>query len=361
MPFPARRRARAGHASWVFSLAVGCAIACATGPVRGQEDAVPPAAVEDDPFADELNPFGKRPDAATEPAPAQPAQPAMPDAVPAAPAPVLPTPGRAPTKPPVQLPVPFPESSVPGEPVPRPPSRRDYRLPGDEAQTFEPTEAEKLVMEAEKLDTAGDLAAARAKLEEAVRIDPKLTIGWLALGVVARKQGDLEASVIACSKGILVDPSVPELYLRRGIAWYHQGLHGIALEDFEEAAGLSYDDPRPELWRGLTLMALDRRLEAINAYAASIRRDRDFLLAYLNRGLAYLAAGEPRKAEFDFDMAIRRDPRDARAWFNRGVALARQERFAEAVNSYDEALKRDPALEAARRNRAAAASRSGRP
>lgn len=350
MPAIQSSRARSGR-PWVsYGPAVLCVTVLVLAPaaVRGQISADQPGMAEDDPFADELNPFGKRQDV----------QPKA--GSPTAPAQSLPTPGRAPTKPPVQLPVPFPESTVPGEPVPRPAQRRDYRLPRDETQTWEPTEAERIMMAAEKLDAAGDLKGARAKLEEALRIDPKLTIGWLALGVVSRRLGDLEASVDACSKGIDIDPSVAELYLRRGIAWYHQGLYGIALEDFEEAAGLSYDDPRPELWRGLTLIALDRPLEAINAYAASIRRDREFMLAYLNRGLAYLSAGEPRKAEFDFDMAIRHNPRDARAWFNRGVAQARQGRFTDAVNSYGEALKRDPGMDAARRNKSAAESQAGR-
>jgi tetratricopeptide (TPR) repeat protein len=337
---------------------VACAalVVALTGVARaqaGRGGADEPGIVEDDPFADELNPFGKQPQAA--PGGATP------------PAAAAPPPGRLPTKPPIQLPVPFPESTVPGEPAPRreprpatTAPRRDYRLPRDETETWEPTESEKLVAEAEKLDTAGDLAGAKAKLQEALRIDPKLTIGWLALGVVSRRLGDFEGSVDACSKGISIDPNVAELYLRRGIAWYHMGLYGIALEDFEEAAGMGYDDPRPELWRGLTLIELDRPLEAINAYAASIRRDRDFMLAYLNRGLAYLSTGEPRKAEFDFDMAIRRDPRDARAWFNRGVAQARQGRFAEAVKSYAAALERDPRMEEARRNLAAAQSMAGR-
>jgi tetratricopeptide (TPR) repeat protein len=159
---------------------------------------------------------------------------------------------------------------------------------------------------------------------------------------------------------LAIDPQDPELYLRRGIAWFHLGLYGIALEDFEDAAGIAYDDPRPELWRGLTLMELERPLEAINAYASAIRRDRTFMLAYLNRGLAYLRTEQPRKAEFDFDQAIRNDPKDARAWFNRGVAQAQQGKFREAVGSYGEALKRDPANEAARRNLEAARSRAGR-
>ena len=202
--------------------------------------------------------------------------------------------------------------------------------------------------------------ATRDRIRAAISADPKLPLSYLALGVVLRRLGDFEGSVDALSQGILLAPEEGELYLRRGIAWFHLGLHGIAMEDFEEASGIAYDDPRPELWRGLTLMELDRPLEAINAYSAAIRRDRSFLLAYLNRGLAYLSTGDARKAEFDFDQAIRQDPRDARAWFNRGVAQARQGRFAAAVSSYGEALKRDPRMDAARRNLAAARSRVGR-
>lgn len=355
-PTPLRPSPRAR--SWsvcvaIAALAVGGSmpgLALAQDRASGGKQPAP----ADDPFADELNPFGKQP---TTPAP-EPTPPSTPR---------LPAPPRPPTKPPVQLPVPFPESDTPSEPAPRrerptapaaPP--RDYRLPSEEPETWEPTEAEKIVAEAEKLDRAGDLAGARAKLQEALTLDPKLTIGWLALGVVARRLGDFEGSVEACSKGIAIDPNVAELYLRRGIAWYHLGLHGIALEDFEEASGMAYDDPRPELWRGLTLIELDRTLEAINAYATAIRRDNEFILGYLNRGLAYLSIDEPRKAEFDFNLAIRRDPRNARAWFNRGVAQSRQGRHAEAARSYGEALKYDPGMDSARRNKAAAETLAGR-
>jgi tetratricopeptide (TPR) repeat protein len=150
-----------------------------------------------------------------------------------------------------------------------------------------------------------------------------------------------------------------ELYLRRGIAWFHLGRHGIALEDFEDAAGMAYDDPRPELWRGLTLMELDKPLEAISAYSSAIRRDRTYDLAWLNRGLAYLVTDEPSKAELDFDQAIRHDPRDARAWFNRGVAQARQQEYRNAADSYGEALRIDSKFVAARRNLDALRGRNG--
>ena len=325
----------------------------------------------DDPFADELNPFGT--------GKARPPAPATPPAKEPRPA----------NKPTLKLPVPFPESTVPGAPAERrertlgrenrPFSRdRDLDARGgaadsssrerlfgrdesaeEEAEQREPTEAENKLVEAERLEREGKLEEARDLLLEALKLEPNLMIGHLALGVVLRRLGDFRGSVEACSKGIEIDPLEPELFLRRGIAWFHLGLDGIALEDFEEAAGMSYDDPRPELWRGLTLMELDRPLEAINAYASAIRRDRTFMLAYLNRGLAYLATNEPHKAEFDFNQAIRQKPKDTRAWANRGIAQARQGRYQEAIESYETALKISPNDRAVRQNLDAARRMAG--
>ena len=338
---------------WPRRAAIGSTLCAAllwaaaeVSPVHAQGGGQPAAGVpEDDPFADELNPFGRG-------AGTPPSAPTQPDSRPA-----MPSRGTQ------RLPVPFPETTAPGDAAPRRSDRarvapRDMGSSdsdrggdrGGDRGAWEPTPAEQLLAEAEKLDRTGKLAEAREKLLEVIKLDPKMTLAYLALGVTARRQGDFEGSVDACSKGLSIDPQDSELYLRRGIAWFHLGLYGIALEDFEDAAGIAYDDPRPELWRGLTLIELDRPLEAINAYASSIRRDRTYMLAYLNRGLAYLDTSEPRKAEFDFNQAIRHDPRDVRAWFNRGVAQARQGRFADAANSYAEALKRDPKNEPARRN-----------
>jgi len=348
MPSPALSMFRSvGPRSRGAAVGLLLLVLCATA-VRGQPN---PGVPEDDPFADELNPFGRQPTGKETPRPIAPG-----------------TAPRETVKPAPQLPVPFPETTVPGQPAERRPprdrARVEPRVPArdrfESRDEWEPSPAEKIVAEAEQLDLKGDLQGARGKLREAIKLDPKLTVAYLALGVVSRRLGDLEGSVDVCSQGLEIDPQDPELYLRRGIAWFHLGLHGIALEDFEDAAGIAYDDPRPELWRGLTLMELNRPLEAINAYASAIRRDRTFMLAYLNRGLAYLRTEQPRKAEFDFDQAIRHDPKDVRAWFNRGVAQAQQGKFAEAIGSYGEALKRDPAHEAARRNLEAARARGGR-
>ncbi len=256
------------------------------------------AADTSDPFAGELHPLRWRGEVKP---------------VPPLPAPAPPSPATT-----VQIPVPFPEAAT----SPLPP-------PGSAAMPPPVREGE-----------------AAAHLQEALE---------------ARRQGDLERSVDLCSRGLAISPDDPELLLRRGIAWFHLGMFGIATEDFADAAVIAYDDPRPELWRGLTAIERGHLLEAVSSYSEAIRRDRTFLLAYLNRGLAYLQAGEPGKAERDFDHAIRRDPRDARAWFHRGVATSRQGRLAEAVRSYETALRIDPHHEPSRRNLAAIRGRAGWP
>ena len=322
----------------------------------------PPA---DDPFAEELNPFpreekpkprtGQTPRATgtkkaagkdredvknqdpgeelTEPAPRQPApQGKATDRVPLEPD----------DEPPIVRPRPKAKPMVPADLLPFP----DVDMPPPE----EDSPAQKLLIKADKLDRKGKYEEAKKIVLEAIETDPKLPVARLALSIVTRHLGDFEGSLEACSAGLRLDPLNAELYLRRGIAWFHLGRHGIALEDFEDAAGIAYDDPRPELWRGLTLMEIDRPLEAISAYSSAIRRDRTYDLAHLNRGLAYLVTNEPAKAELDFDQAIRHDPRDARAWFNRGVAQARQREYADAAASYAESLRLDPKMEGARRN-----------
>ena len=325
----------------------------------------PPA---DDPFAEELNPFPRE----EKPKPRSGQTPRAtgtgtkkaaeknrenvnnqdPDEELTEPAPRKPAPrGKAPERvpldaddePPIVRPRPTAKPLVPAaDLLPFP----DVDMPPPE----EDSPAQKLLVKADKLDRKGKYDEAKKIVLEAIEADPKLPVAWLALSIVARHLGDFEGSLEACSAGLRLDPLNAELYLRRGIAWFHLGRHGIALEDFEDAAGIAYEDPRPELWRGLTLMEIDKPLEAISAYSSAIRRDRTYDLAHLNRGLAYLVTNEPAKAELDFDQAIRHDPRDARAWFNRGVAQARQEEYADAAASYGESLRLDPKLEGARRN-----------
>jgi len=120
-------------------FAVACCAACfavvAASPVaHAQVGAEPGGVPEDDPFADELNPFGR----------GNGAKPAEQRAAPRQAAPTMPT-ERSSTGPKSspRLPVPFPDTTVSGDPAERSersrPSMRDSR-----SDDWEPTPAEKL-------------------------------------------------------------------------------------------------------------------------------------------------------------------------------------------------------------------------
>jgi len=325
----------------------------------------------DDPFAEELNPFPReekpKPRTGQTPRATGPKREREPeperdlDEELTKPAPRKPVPRGNDDKRPLLDPDDEPPAVRP-RPTAKPMAPNADLLPFPDVDMPPPEEdspARKLLVKADKLDRKGKYEEAKKLVLEAIEEDPKLPVARLALSIVTRHMGDFEGSLEACSAGLRLDPMDAELYLRRGIAWFHLGRHGIALEDFEDAAGIAYDDPRPELWRGLTLMELNKPLEAISAYSAAIRRDRTYDLAHLNRGLAYLVTNEPAKAELDFDQAIRHDPRDARAWFNRGVAQARQAEYDDAADSYGESLRIDPKMEGARRNLEAIRGRTG--
>jgi Tfp pilus assembly protein PilF len=316
---------------------------------------------DDDPFADELNPLG-----GGKPRPAVPGGVAPRAQGPLSrPQPELPTvPPEPGTGRPLTPDLGDPDRAAPG--VER--GRRDRALPlpfpeaeEDGAAGGEPSPADAFLLEAEKLEKAKRFREAEAVLRKAVKADPKNTLASLALGMVRRRLGDLDGAIDAYSAGLRVDDFDGALHFRRGLAWFRLGEHRIALEDFDDAAGLSFDDPMPELWKGLTLMELDRPRDAIVAYSAAIQRDRSLMIAYLNRGLAYLVSGEPDKAETDFELAIRHDPDDARAWFNRGVAQARQREYDHAAASFSRAVRLDPSFTAARQNLDAVRGRTNRP
>ncbi|MFM8282158.1 MAG: tetratricopeptide repeat protein [Planctomycetaceae bacterium] len=337
------------------SLRAMALLAIATVVVASVASAQAPAAAkqkpaEDDPFADELNPLGGgKPRTA---------------------------PGTGLTRPQTPLTRPLPDvPTLPRDPeggvapdadagAARPRRDRSLPLPFPEAEgpdpAAEPSAAEPFLAQAAKFEQDKRYAEAEAVLVKAVAADPKNTAAALALGMVRRRLGDLVGAVKAYSAGLRVDEFDSALLFRRGIAWFHLGQHRIALEDFDDAGGLSFDDPYPELWRGLTYMELGRPRDAIVAYSAAIQRDRKLMAGYLNRGLAYLVAGEPDKAETDFELAIRHAPDDARAWFNRGVAQARQGEFADAASSFEAALHLQPSFTAARRNLEAVRGRPNR-
>lgn len=167
---------------------------------------------------------------------------------------------------------------------------------------------------------------------------------FFALGNALRTLDRLDDAIDAYSASIAAKSDDGEVYLRRGIAWFHKGEYSIAWRDFDDASTIYYGAPEPyaDLWKGLAKAQQGLWLEAIEGYTAAVLAEPRFSLAYSNRGLAYLHLNEPRKAEADFEQAIRNEPRNPVHYFRRGLAETQMGHTADAIRSFGEAVRMDP-------------------
>ena len=188
----------------------------------------------------------------------------------------------------------------------------------------------------------GKFADALPHFQEAAKLAPKDTAPYLFLGVTNRFMNRYDDAIDAFTRQIELDNFDAEGYLRRGIVWFYKGEYGIAWADFDEASILLFDDPQPELWKGLARARQGRWLDAVNSYAVALQHNDKFAPAWVNLGLAYLELNQPNKAVYCFDHAIRVEPRNAASYFKRGVALAQMGKMREAADSYSQAIRIQP-------------------
>jgi len=81
-----------------------------------------------------------------------------------------------------------------------------------------------------ELIQAGDLEAARAKFELAIRIDPGLGDAWLNLGVVKRRSADLVGAEEAYRRALVCDPDLVAAYQNLATVLEIEGRRGEARE-----------------------------------------------------------------------------------------------------------------------------------
>ena len=122
-----------------------------------------------------------------------------------------------------------------------------------------------------------DLDHAIADYNEAIRIDPGLTLAFLGRGIAFSDKGDNDRAIADFSEAIRLDPKFARAYTNRGIVFRDKG-------------------------------DLDR---AIADYSEAIRLDPEDAMAFTSRGIAYHAKGDNDRAIADFNEAIRLDPKDA--------------------------------------------------
>ncbi len=179
-------------------------------------------------------------------------------------------------------------------------------------------------------------------------------------GVAERMQDNYGDAVKSFSQAIEANPELGDAYFRRGICLHNLGEEKMAIADFEQAAHITYDDPRCNLWEGFTYAKLGQYNDAIRAYGDAIAASDRYAPAYANRALAYMMLGEYDKAVNDYNSAIRLTPAEAKYYFQRGIAYEMQKDWKRASASFATSLEFDNKNSEAYRHMATAMQNLGK-
>ncbi|HLX23230.1 MAG TPA: tetratricopeptide repeat protein, partial [Usitatibacter sp.] len=99
-----------------------------------------------------------------------------------------------------------------------------------------------VLLEAERLDVAGDADGAIAALSRALDLRPDLVPAHARLGTLLLQQGRLERATAALSEAVRLDPARAPAWVKLGSALLHSGNIRLGLEALERAESLAPAD-----------------------------------------------------------------------------------------------------------------------
>ncbi|GEM_PF-1263401 len=152
-------------------------------------------------------------------------------------------------------------------------------------------------------------------------------------------------------EGIPLPAGSSNLLFYRGYIYQTQGNLAQAMADWAAAIKLDPTFALAYYNRGVACFAQGKLDQAIAEYSAAIASDPKFPLAYNNRGWTLIKQGDYAQALSDLDHALALDPKFALALSNRGYAHQAQGNLAQAIADYSGAIAADPGLAMAYSNR----------
>jgi tetratricopeptide (TPR) repeat protein len=158
------------------------------------------------------------------------------------------------------------------------------------------------------------------------------------------------------TKIIRVNPSDPQAYCDRGIAYSHKKEYDKAVSDFTEAIRLNPSFAQAYSDRAGVYNEKQEYDKAIADCTEAIRLSPNLSLAYNNRGVGYVRKHDYAKAMQDFSDAIRLNPNYAEAYSNRAFLYSESKDYDKGLSDCTEAIRLDPNNAMAYNNRGVAFS-----
>lgn len=194
-----------------------------------------------------------------------------------------------------------------------------------------------------------DLESALSDLNQALRLDPTYTRGYVSRCKVYRMMGEPDAALADCNRALELNPDYAWAYSERGLVYKDRGEPDKALADFDRATEISPDYPWPYNHRGAMFGSLGKLDESLEQFSKAIELfsdPEDQAMAYGNRCGSYLLKKDFDLALADCNQAIELDPTPER-YRKRGRVHFEAGDYQAAIADYEKAIELDPSYAAA--------------
>ncbi|MFN3513910.1 MAG: tetratricopeptide repeat protein [Phenylobacterium sp.] len=194
-----------------------------------------------------------------------------------------------------------------------------------------------LVNRAALLVQRGELDAARADLDEAIRFAPSLAVAYNNRAAIHEKQGRPQAAMSDLDEAIRLDPKLASAHMNRGNIFLNAGDPERAVADYRQALALN---PR-HVWTLVNLAVAESKLgrhdEALAHLDHAFRLKKDPAILH-RRGHVLIEKGEPQAALEPLTRAIGMLRSYGKAYATRGDAHLDLHDFSRAVGDYQKAV-----------------------
>ncbi len=184
--------------------------------------------------------------------------------------------------------------------------------------------------------------AARAKADEALQLDSKLSTAYSLRGDVHYEKGEYESALEPYQKAFDLNSKYAYAVNQLGLIYLKQDKFADAEEQYRKAVDLLPKESITHNNLGEALRLQKRYNEAIESYKAAIRLDPENFMPYTNWGILHMDKNQFDEAIVYFEKATEIEPLNPLLTLYHGQTLAEIDKLQEAKERYRRALEVNP-------------------